>query len=107
MEQNTGSYFFCAKRDLPRLIERAQREAADVLKDFKAFFAPAGDLQIRIEPRGHGVCWSVGAVLTWDGEPVRSEDDAGLLFLTLNELVLNQMIKLGFPSFGRREEATQ
>ena len=34
-------------------------------------------------------------------EPFLDESDCGLLFLHLNDVILNRMIQLGIPSFGR------
>lgn len=101
IDEKKGNYFFCVRREVPALVKKAEAEAESVLRDFKEFFSPAGDLQIKIEPVEHVMCWSIGATLTWDGSPVQSEDDASLLFLTLNNMVLDRMLKSGMVSFGR------
>lgn len=97
--EKKGTYFFCAKREIPALVKKAEAEAEIVLKDFKQFFKTSGELQIKIEPIEHVMCWSIGATLTWDGSPIQSEDDASLLFLALNEMILDRMLKSGMPSF--------
>lgn len=94
------SYFFCSRRDIPGLVEKAKAEAAQILKEFSMFYKTAGELAIEIEPIEYALGYSIGGKLTWDGETVLEESDCGLLFLHLNEVMLNRMIKLGFPSGG-------
>ena len=45
--------------------------------------------------------FSIGGKLTWDGKTIMEESDCGLIFLHLNEVMLNRMIQLGFPSGGK------
>jgi hypothetical protein len=96
------SYFFCSRRDIPGLVEKAKAEAAQILKEFSMFYKTAGELAIEIEPIQYALGFSIGGKLTWDGETVLEESDCGLLFLHLNEVMLNRMIKLGFPSGGKK-----
>lgn len=95
-------YFASGKRNVPKLVEKAKKEAEQILKEFTMFFR--GDIGITIEPKFHGLHWSVTATLTVNGEPVKTEDPCDLLFLELNELMLKRMIQLGIPS--RTEAAT-
>ena len=87
-------YFACGKRSVPELVEKAKKEAEQILKEFSMFYS--GDIGITIEPKDHDLCYSITATLTVNGEPVRTEDPCDLLFLHLNELMLNRMIQLGF-----------
>lgn len=92
--------FFCSRRDIPELVKKAKAEAAQILKEFSMFYKTAGQLAIEIEPIQYEMGFSIGGKLTWDGETVLEETDCGLLFLHLNEVMLNRMIQLGFPSGG-------
>lgn len=103
-ESENPSYFFCGKRDIPNLVEKAQAEAAQILKEFAMFYTTRGKLAIEIEPIQYALGYSIGGKLTWDGETVMEETDCGLLFLHLNEVMLNRMIQLGLPSYGRTVE---
>lgn len=92
-------YFACGKRNVSALVEQAKKEAEQILKEFSVFYC--GDIGITIEPKDHGLCYSITATLTVNGEPVRTEDPCDLLFLHLNELMLKRMLVLGIPSFGK------
>ena len=100
VEIENPTYFFCSRRDIPGLVEKAKAEAAQILKEFSMFYKTAGELAIEIEPIQYALGFSIGGKLTWNGETVMEESDCGLLFLHLNEVMLNRMIKLGFPSGG-------
>ena len=100
VEIETPTYFFCSRRDIPGLVEKAKAEAAQILKEFSMFYRTAGELAIEVAPIQYALGFSIGGKLTWDGETVMEESDCGLLFLHLNEVMLNRMIQLGFPSGG-------
>lgn len=93
------SCFACGKKSIPSLVEKARAEAEQILKEFSMFYQ--GDIGIEIGTKFHGLCWSITATLTVNGEPVRTEDPCDLLFIDLNELMLKRMIELGLPSFGK------
>lgn len=93
------TYFMCGKKSIPDLVEKAKKEAAQLLKELELFFVFGGEVDIVIEPVHHGLCYSIGASLTWNGEVIKSEDTCDLLFLELNELMLNRMLKSGMVSF--------
>lgn len=99
-EIENPTYFLCSRRDIPALVEKAKAEAAQILKEFSMFYTTAGDLAIEIYPVQYVMGFSIAGKLTWDSETVMEESDCGLLFLHLNEVMLNRMIKLGFPSGG-------
>lgn len=99
-EIENPTYFLCSRRDIPFLTEKAKNEAAQILKEFAMFYNTAGELAIEIKPIQYAMGFSIGGKLTWDGETVMEESDCGLLFLHLNEVMLNRMIQLGFPSGG-------
>lgn len=101
MTQEYSSYFLCSRRDIPALVARAEATAEQILRDFSDFYKTAGKLEIKIEPKQHIMGFSIGGKLTWDGEPVIEEDDCGLLFLQLNDVIINRMLKLGFVSFNK------
>lgn len=101
LKEDTPTYFLCSRRDIPSLVEKAKREAEQILKEFSMFYRTAGKLAIEIEPIQHVMGYSIGGKLMWDGQPVMEESDCGLLFLHLNEVMLNRMIKLGVPSGGK------
>ena len=100
-ETENPTYFLCSRKDIPSLVEKAKTEAEQILKEFSMFYNTRGKLAIEIYPVQYVMGFSIGAKLTWDGESVMEESDCGLLFLHLNEVMLNRMIKLGFPSGGR------
>ena len=100
MEVEKPTTFFCSRRDIPTLVEKAKAEAKQILKEFAMFYKTAGQLAIEIYPIQYAMGFSIGGKLTWDGETVLEETDCGLLFLHLNEVMLNRMIQLGFPSGG-------
>ena len=94
------TYFLCGRKDIPYLVEKAKSEATQILKEFAMFYKTAGELAIEIYPIQHVMGFSIAGRLTWDGETVMEESDCGLIFLHLNEVMLNRMIQLGFPSGG-------
>ena len=94
------TYFMCGKKSIPMLVEKAKAEAEQLLKELEQFYTFAGDVDIIIEPVSHDLCYSIGATLTWNGKAIKSEDTCDLLFLELNELMLNRMLKSGMVSFG-------
>ena len=100
VEIEKPTYFFCSRRDIPGLVEKAKAEAAQILKEFSMFYRTAGELAIEIYPIEYALGYSIGGKLTWDGKTIMEESDCGLLFLHLNEVMLNRMIQLGFPSGG-------
>lgn len=99
-ETENPTYFLCSRRDIPELVKKAKDEAAQILKEFSMFYRTSGELAIEIEPIQYPLGFSIGGKLTWDGDPIMEESDCGLLFLHLNEVMLNRMIQLGFPSGG-------
>ncbi|NCC06700.1 MAG: hypothetical protein EOM30_01330 [Clostridia bacterium] len=101
MSEERPSYFLCSRRDVPALVKRAEAEAAQILKEFGEFYKTAGVLAIEIKPVQYFRGYGISGRLTWDGETVIEESDCGLLFLTLNEVMLNRMLQLGMPSFGK------
>lgn len=100
VEIEKPTYFFCSRKDIPSLVEKAKAEAEQILKEFSMFYRTAGKLAIEINPIQYALGFSIGGKLTWDGNPIMEESDCGLLFLHLNEVMLNRMIQLGFPSGG-------
>ncbi len=102
VEIENPTYFFCSRRDIPGLVEKAKAEAAQILKEFSMFYRTAGELAIEIYPLEYAMGFSIAGKLTWDGQTIMEETDCGLLFLHLNEVMLNRMIQLGFPSGGVR-----
>lgn len=99
-EIENPTYFLCSRRDIPNLVEKAKAEAAQILKEFSMFYKTAGELAIEIYPVQYVMGFSIAGKLTWDGETVLEESCCDLLFLHLNNVMLNRMIKLGFPSGG-------
>lgn len=100
VEIEKPSCFFCSRSDIPDLVKKAEAEAQQILKEFSMFFKTAGELAIEITPIQYALGFSIGGKLTWDGKTVMEESDCELLFLHLNEVMLNRMIELGFPSGG-------
>ena len=101
IKEDSPTYFLCSRKDIPHLVEKAKAEAAQILQEFSMFYRTAGQLAIEIVPIQYAMGWSIGGNLTWDGEAVMQETDCSLLFLHLNEVMLNRMIQLGLPSMGR------
>lgn len=101
LKDDSPTYFLCSRSDVPELVEQAKAEATQILKEFSMFYKTAGTLAIEIEPIQYQMGWAIGGKLTWDGETVVEETDVGLLFLHLNEVMLNRMIQLSIPSMGK------
>ena len=101
LAEERPTYFLCSRRDIPGLVVKAEAEAEQILKEFSVFYKTAGKLTIKIEPVQYACGFGIGGKLLWDGEPVLEEKDCGLLFLHLNDVMLNRMLQLGIPSFGR------
>lgn len=101
LKKEHPTYFLCSRSDIPGLVAKAEAEAAQILEEFSMFYRTAGELTIKIEPIQYAMGYGIGGKLLWDGEPVLEESDCGLLFLHLNEVMLNRMLQLGIPSFGR------
>lgn len=94
------TYFLCGRKDIPELVKKAKAEAAQILKEFSMFYRTSGELTIEIEPIQYPLGFSIGGKLKWDGDTIMEETDCGLLFLHLNEVMLNRMIQLGIPTGG-------
>lgn len=101
MDLKKPSYFLCSRSDIPALVKRAETEAAQILKEFADFYSTAGKLEIVIEPIQHPMGYSIGGRLTWDGETLVEESDCALLFLQLNDVMLNRMLQSGWVSIGK------
>lgn len=97
-------YFSCGRRSVQQLIEKAEEEAKQLLKEFSLFYT--GDIGIIITAKQHITCWSISGTLTVNGEVVKTEDPCDLLFLELNELMMKRMIQSGMVSFGKDVVAT-
>lgn len=100
MEIESPTYFLCCRKDIPDLVKKARIEADQILKEFSMFYRTAGELAIEIYPVQYVMGFSIAGKLTWDGETIMEESDCGLLFLHLNEVMLNRMIQMGIPSGG-------
>lgn len=98
-ELKKPSYFLCCRSDIPGLVKRAETEAAQILQEFAEFYSTTGKLDIVIEPIQHPIGYSIGGRLTWNGETLIEESDCALLFLQLNDVMLNRMLQLEWPSF--------
>ena len=97
-EPEDPSYFLCEKHDVPDLVRKAQKESEDILNELKHY--ATGDIGICIKPYQYAYGWSIGADLTVNGEVVRSETCCEMIFIDLNMIMLNAMIRNGFPSGG-------
>lgn len=97
-------YFSCGRRSVQKLIEKAEEEAKQLLKEFSLFYT--GDIGIVITAKQHITCWSIAATLTVNGEAIKTEDPCDLLFLELNELMMKRMIQSGMVSFGKEAVVT-
>ena len=107
MSKERPTYFLCGKKDVPRLVEKAKAEAAQILKEFEGFYNTNGKLGIEIVPSKCFRGYSIGGRLTWDGKTMSEEIDCSVIFLELNNLMLNRMIELGIPSFAGENEDAQ
>ena len=90
--RDNPSYFMCSQRSVNRLVEKAKEEANKILCELQAFYK--GNIGITIEPKEHGLCWSITATLTVNGKTVKTEDPCDLLFLELNDLMLKKLIEI-------------
>ena len=101
MSKERSTYFLCNRRDVPVLVKKAEAEAISVLKDCGMYYKTTGTLEITIEPEECFRGYSIGGSLTWNGRTVIKESDCSLIFLQLNNMVLNRMLELGIPSFSK------
>lgn len=101
MKKERPTYFLCSRRDIPGLMKSAETEAAQILKEFAEFYSTTGKLEIVIEPIQHPMGYSIGGRLIWDGETLIEESDCAILFLQLNNVMLNRMLRLGLSPFGK------
>ncbi len=95
-----GNYFLCSKSEVPALVEQANAEAAQILKEFAMFYTTAGTLRIEPIPKQFYRGWSIAGRLWWDDKVLLEEEYVDLIFLHLNEMMLRRMIQLGIPSKG-------
>lgn len=94
-EPENSTYFLCKRSDVPRLIEKANSEAKEILRDFAMYYKTAGVLSIEPYPIEYPMGWAIGGKLKWDDTVLLDETDCGLVFLHINELILKRMIELG------------
>lgn len=88
-ERENNSYFLCDKSSVNELIKKAEKEAAEILKEFSMFFR--GNFSIKITANAYLMGFSIAATLFLDDKAIKTEDPADLLFLDLNNLMLQKM----------------
>lgn len=94
---NVGNRFLCGKAELKDFIKKAEAEASNLVKELAMFFN--GNLSIAISYQEYAMGYSVKAALLLDGEEIE-KDDCDLLFLKLNNLMLQKMIEAGATPFS-------
>lgn len=90
-KKNIADYFLCRRSEATKLLEKAKTEAAEILKELKAFYT--GDIGITAYINRHVMGCSVAGDLTINGEICRSYDPIDLCFLELNELMMKRLIE--------------
>lgn len=91
-EREYNSCFLCDKRSITELKIKAEKEAAEILKELSVFYS--GNFSIKITVNTHLMGFGVAATLFLDDKAIKTEDPADLLFLDLNNLMLQKMINL-------------
>lgn len=89
--KTAAGYFLCRRSEATKLLEKAKTEAAEILKELKAFYT--GDIGITAYINRHVMGCSVAGDLTINGEICRSYDPIDLCFLELNELMMKRLIE--------------
>ena len=89
--KTAAGYFLCRRSEATKLLEKAKTEAAEILKELKAFYT--GDIGITAYINRHVIGCSVAGDLTINGEICRSYDPIDLCFLELNELMMKRLIE--------------
>ncbi len=89
--KTAAGYFLCRRSEATKLLEKAKTEAAEILKELKAFYT--GDIGITAYINRHVMGYSVAGDLTINGEICRSYDPIDLCFLELNELMMKRLIE--------------
>lgn len=90
-KQTAAGYFLCRRSEATKRLEKAKIEAAEILKELKAFYT--GDIDITAYINRHVMGCSVAGDLTINGEICRSYDPIDLCFLELNELMMKRLIE--------------
>jgi hypothetical protein len=85
-----GTDLLCSRSELQEVMARLEREKERVLHEFRQYFT-GGIVDVVFEPKKYVMGWGVGATLTFDGEPVRHYELAGLCLLDLNEMMLKRL----------------
>lgn len=86
LEEHPGTYFLCRRSEVPGLLEKAQAEAEQILKELRQYYR--GDFSIRAYANHHAEGHSIAGDLLVSGEVCRTFDPIDLLFLELNELMI-------------------
>lgn len=89
--KTAAGYFLCRRSEATKLLEKAKTEAAEILKELKAFYT--GDIGITAYINRQVMGCSVAGDLTINGEICRSYDPIDLCFLELNELMMKRLIE--------------
>ena len=90
VSKQQGTDLLCSRSDLPAVLARLEQEKERVLHEFRQYFT-GGTVDVVLEPKKYVMGWGVEATLTFDGEPVRHYELAGLCLLDLNEMMLKRL----------------
>lgn len=85
-EDREGTYFLCRRSEIPSLLEKAKKEAEQILKELRQYYT--GDFAVRAYANHHVEGHSIAGDLLVSGEVCRTFDPIDLLFLELNELMI-------------------
>lgn len=92
VKQEESNYFFCSGRDIPRLVQEAEKEAAEILADLNAVCTTVKPLSIEIYVAEYPMFYSIGARLVWDGiDVIRNESVCAMIFTDLQRMTLNRI----------------
>ena len=89
MDERIGDGFFCHKDELPAVLEKAEKDKTRVLKEFAIFYP--GDVDIEFAPVSHFMGWSVTAILTVNGQPIREYQSPELCFMELHTMMFERL----------------
>lgn len=82
----------CSKSEAHELIKKAEREAAEITRELRAFYT--GNIEIRVYINRHVMGSSVAGDLMVNGEVCCTYDPVDLCFLELNELMMKRIIEI-------------
>ena len=90
VSKQQGNDLLCSRSELQDVMAGLEQKKERVLREFRQYFT-GGVVDVVFEPKKYVMGWGVEATLTFDGEPVKHYELAGLCLLDLNEMMLKRL----------------